>query len=151
MDLITKNLILLDQDVSDKQSLLTLFGTALKSEERINDFDLFLQDVMDREALASTAIGDSIALPHAISSTVSHATLVFIRLSDEIKWNSEDKIRYVFGIAVPKENKDNQHLKILSSLARQLLHDEFKNSVLHANNVDECYELLSNIKSTSQD
>ncbi|MGX8852298.1 PTS sugar transporter subunit IIA [Amedibacillus sp. YH-ame10] len=146
MELITENLIVLDQNVEDKTSLLAAFATILEKEKRINNKLLFMEDVMEREQIASTAIGDGIAIPHAISTAVTNASLVFIRLHNEILWNNEDRVKYIFGIAIPSENKDNQHLKILSSLARHLLDEKFKKNLLDAQTQEKCVQLLDELQ-----
>lgn len=90
-------------------------------------------------------MSDEIAIPHALSLQVIDSSLVFIRLNDSIVWAENDKVRYVFGIAVPKENRNNQHLKIISSLARNLLDDQFKEKLLSSTNAEECFKILNGV------
>ncbi len=56
-------------------------------------------------------------------------------------WNN-DEVRMVFGIAVPKDNKNNEHLKILSKLARKLMDESFRNELLKENNKKICAGML---------
>lgn len=149
MELITEKLILLDENVKDKTTLMNTLVQVLLKENRISDELVFMKDVLEREKIASTAIGDNIAIPHAISTSVKTASLVFLRLNHEIAWNHEDKVKYIFGIAVPFENKDNQHLRILSSLARKMLDDDFKNRILYTSSQEECVTLLKELETAS--
>jgi PTS system, fructose subfamily, IIA component len=145
MGLISENQIKLDCCVHSKDELIDLFIQLLDDAKKIKDKRQFKKDVYEREKIANTAIGDEIAIPHALSTQVIDSSLVFIRLKDSIDWTDGDKVKYVFGIAVPKENKDNQHLKILSTLARNLLNEEFKGKLLLSSSKTECYCILNGI------
>jgi len=126
MNIINENLIELDVSMESKDDVIKTIARLLAMDGRINNEDVYIADVYERESIVPTSIGNLIAIPHALSNAVNTASLVFIRLSHEIQWNDTDQAKYVFGIAVPKENRDNQHLKILSQVARKMLDDDFK-------------------------
>lgn len=145
MDLITENLISLDQNLSNKEEIIHSMVELLNKDHRLCNETLFIKDLYEREQIVSTAIGDTIAIPHAISCGVQYASLVFIKLNSAVLWNTEDYVKYVFGIAVPKENPNNQHLKILSSLARKMLDENFKQEIFNAHSAIACLTLLSEL------
>ena len=68
-----------------------------------------------------------------------------MRLKNEISWNTDDKVKYIFCITVPKENRDNEHLQILSLIARNMLDDSFRNLLFYSNGEVEIYEKIVNI------
>ena len=115
------------------------------NQKKNQDKNLLKEEIYKREDIANTAIGNGIAIPHALSSEVKEAGLIFIRLKNPINWSYDDKVKYIFGIAVPKENKNNQHLKILSTLARNLMNENFKNELLKSKSTEECYKILNEI------
>lgn len=145
MSLISENQIILDYSVQNKEELIDLFADVLDQAGKINDRDGFKADVYEREELANTAMGNEIAIPHALSGQVKDSSLVFIRLKDRIEWAEQDEVRYIFGIAVPRENPNNQHLKILSQLARKLMDDNFKNKLFSSTTKADCMKILGEI------
>jgi PTS system fructose-specific IIA component len=48
-------------------------------------------------------------------------------------------------IAVPEANVGNEHLQILVSLSRKLIHEDFRNSLLAAQNLEQVHEVLKTL------
>jgi fructose-specific phosphotransferase system IIA component len=134
---------LLDIDLKSKEEVLNNIAFLLEKDNRLNSTELFIKDVYLREEELSTSMGLNMAIPHAKSEGVKATSLVFIRLKNEITWNEEDKVKYIFGIAVPKDNEDNIHLKILSNLARKLINKEYVEYLAEIEDKQKCVELLS--------
>jgi fructose PTS system EIIA component len=143
LELINEQLILLDIDLKSKEEVLNNIAFLLEKDNRLNSRELFIRDVYLREEELSTSMGLNMAIPHAKSEGVKGTSLVFLRLKNEISWNEEDKVKYIFGIAVPKENEDNIHLKILSNLARKLINKEYVEYLAEIEDKQKCVELLS--------
>ena len=120
MKLINENLILLDMNLQSKDDIISCIADTLENNQRLCDKQQYIDDVYSREDEISTAMGSSIAIPHALSLGVRHTSLVFLRLQNPIQWD-DDQVQMVFGIAVRKENSGNEHLRILSNLARKLM------------------------------
>ena len=49
----------------------------------------------------------------------------------------------MFLIAVP-ENSSNEHLQILSQIARKLMHEENRQAILRAQSPEELYQVFEN-------
>ena len=60
----------------------------------------FLEDVLHRESIAPTAIGNGVAIPHGSSDYVKHFSMCLIRLKKHIVWADEDKVDLVFVLAL---------------------------------------------------
>lgn len=129
-NIITESLIVLDVELADKASVITAIASLLYADSRLKDPERYIKDVYDREEIIPTGIGDLIAIPHARSAAVSISSLVYIRLKSAIQWSDEEEAKYIFGIAVPEDNVDNIHLQILSSVAKKLLDDEIKYTII---------------------
>lgn len=125
-EIITEPLVALDIELADKAAVIEQIANLLTAEARLTDRELYIQDVYAREEVVPTGIGDLIAIPHARSAGVGASSLVYLRLKSAIRWNEQEEARYVFGIAVPADNVDNLHLKILSTVAKKLLDDKIK-------------------------
>lgn len=123
-------LVLSDVRADSKNEAIKILINELGEKGYLNDKEQFYSDVLEREATFPTYIGNEIGLPHSQSIGVDKPCIIIGKLENDVVWTEEDeKADLIFLIAVPKENKDNLHLKILSKLARLLMHDDFRNSI----------------------
>jgi fructose-specific phosphotransferase system IIA component len=141
-DIINESLIALDIELTDKAAVIDEIATLLADNSRLVDRETYIKDVYEREEIVPTGIGDLIAIPHARSSGVSRSSLVYLRLSSAIPWNNEEEARFIFGIAVPENNVDNLHLKILSAVAKKLLDDKIKGIIIESTSKQQILESL---------
>lgn len=141
-DIITENLIVLDIELPDKAAVIDEIANLLAADSRLVDRESYIKDVYDREEIVPTGIGDLIAIPHARSTAVSSASLVYMRLISAIRWSDDEDARYIFGIAAPEDNVDNLHLKILSSVAKKLLDDDVKRIIVESTSKQRILEAL---------
>ncbi|MCW5877081.1 MAG: PTS sugar transporter subunit IIA [Anaerolineales bacterium] len=140
--IITENLISLDVPLADKAAVIDAIADILAADGRLADRELYIKDVYAREEMVPTGIGNLIAIPHARSAGVLASALVYVRLAAPIAWSGEEQARYIFGIAVPEDNADNLHLKILSSVAKKLLDDKIRHLIEEAQSKQEILEAL---------
>ncbi len=142
--MINKNLIIVDQSVSDKAEALAYMIDAAKNEGVIGDTQLFLDAVMERENMESTALGFSIAIPHGKSDTVEEPFVIFMRTKEKIVWNDgEEAIDLIFLMGLPKEGSEREHLVFLSSISRKLVDEDFRHNLNTMHSKEDVYELLS--------
>ena len=141
-DIITESLIALEIELPDKAAVIDTIADLLLSNARLVDRELYIKDVYEREGMVPTGIGDLIAIPHARSASVSSSSLVYLRLSSPIQWSEEEEARFIFGIAVPEDNVDNLHLKILSTVAKKLLDDKIKEIITESTSKQQILESL---------
>ena len=142
MELINDSLIALDIDLSSKLAVIEKIARLLKSSNRLINQQQYVMDVLDREKIITTCLGDGIVIPHAKSESVKVASLVYIRLKNSVSWSGTDQASYIVGIAVPADNVNNQHLMILSSVARKLLDDTIKNKLFKSTSKGEILAAL---------
>lgn len=142
-DLITKELIVLDLDVNSKEEAINELAKVIEKQGRLINFDGFVKQVFKREEDFPTAIGFSVSIPHGKCDSVNCAALAFARLKNEIQWSEEEKVGYVFLIAVPEAEAGNTHLQILAQISRKLMRDEFREQLKNATEIDELLKLLS--------
>ena len=69
--------------------------------------------------------------------------IAFARLENEIEWDEDEKVKYVFMIAVSEENATNEHLEILIKLSKSILDDEFREKLGKTNSESEVLEILT--------
>lgn len=141
MSLINEQLIEINSQLDCKEDVIKRVADLMLSEKRINNLEGFIQDIYNRENEMSTSMGLGIAIPHSQSYYVKKPTLVFIKLKNEIQWDN-DRVKLIFGIAVPYNHQYDIHLKILSCLARKLMNLEFRNLLFQIQNVKEACSIL---------
>lgn len=141
--LMTKDLVLFDMKCTGREDCIRQMAEALQAAGRVTDLGRYMEAVMERERLGVTGIGMQVAIPHGKSSAVNTASLVFARCRDGVDFRVADGslAHLVFLIAVP-DTADDLHLKMLSQLARSLMHDGFREDLLRAETKSEVLELL---------
>ena len=144
-DLLDKRSISLDAVCASKSDALDQAVALMVKSGKINDEEAYRKQVYLREEESTTGIGEGIAIPHGKTEAVNKPFIAFVQLKDEFFWNEDDaeKIKLIFMIGVPKENKGNIHLKFISQLSKRLLDDTFIDQLIKAENEDEVYEILS--------
>jgi len=145
-ELIDLPLIQLNMKAKSKDHVIRELCKILKSENRISDLNLFIDDVFEREALGSTGIGFQIAIPHTKSKYVTKPSLVFARTEHSVDFESLDNepARLFFLIAMPVEGT-HSHLRVLALLSRNLIHEEFRDQLLEAKTAKEALSILKTI------
>lgn len=139
--LITKNMILLNLDVNTKEEVIINMAKVLEGEGRLNNFDEFINKLNEREEEFETVIGEGFAIPHGKNNAVRDTSVVFAKLKNEIKWSTEEKVRYVFMIAIA-EKSNNEYLRIIAQLSRKIMREEFRENIKKATDIEETYKLL---------
>lgn len=139
--LISKDIILFNLDATSKEDIIYHMSNAMEADGRLLNKDGYIKDVLTRESTSSTAIGFSVATPHAKSTHVKFPSLAFARLKTPILWDDEE-VEIIFQIGVPSPGQGDRHLEILSKLFRNLVHQEFLHTLLHAQNEEEILNLL---------
>ncbi|MGW6055232.1 PTS fructose transporter subunit IIABC [Streptomyces sp. NPDC055189] len=126
-EMITAELVDLeiDRSAGTKEAAARALAERMVALGRVTDLDGFLADVAAREAQMPTGLDGGIGIPHCRSTHVTEPTLAFGRSADGIDFGAPDgPADLIFLIAAPA-GADDAHLTILSSLARQLMDEEF--------------------------
>jgi fructose PTS system EIIA component len=141
-DLITIDLVDLDLTAEDRHEATRDLAERLKEAGRITDLDGFLADVRAREAQMPTGIEGGIGIPHARSAFVTEPTLGFGRSTAGVDFGADDgPAHLIFLIAAP-EGGGSDHMTILASLARRLVHASFRDALLAATDPQAVVDLI---------
>lgn len=128
-ELITAELVDLDLSAETKSEAARSLAGRMVSAGRVTDLDGFLADVAAREAQMPTGLDGGIGIPHCRSEHVAAPTLAFGRSRRGIDFGAADgPADLVFLIAAPA-GADDDHLTILSSLARRLMDPGFTDAL----------------------
>lgn len=87
----------------------------------INDVQVVMQPLLEREKLATTAIGEGVALPHCRTAMVKRTVVCAGICRTPIEWKSPDKkpVDLIFLIITP-ETDPEQHLAVLKIISKAL-------------------------------
>lgn len=96
-----ENIYLVKQNMTKKQ-LLNMLIKNLESKAIVNKD--FMQKVDEREQMYSTAIGGKIAIPHSLGYATKKSKVSFARLSKAIKWDEKNEVKYVFLLAISRDD-----------------------------------------------
>jgi fructose PTS system EIIA component len=131
-DLITVDLVDLDLAATDRRDAVRSLAERLAEHGRITDIDTFLADVETREQQMATGLEGGIGIPHCRSAAVTTPSLAFGRSAPGVDFGAQDgPARLIFLIAAP-EHADTAHMTVLAALARRLVRQEFKDTLLGA-------------------
>lgn len=143
--------IKLNLKATNKDEVINQLVDVLWDAGKLNDKDLYKEEILKRESLSSTGIGERIAIPHAKTSAVKNATLALGIYKDGVDYDSLDgePVNIVFMIAAP-EGANNEHLETLSRLSVLLMNPEFKNGLLNAKTPEEVISLLDKFEENDE-
>ena len=141
--LITNRLVLLDADLgADREHAVRALAERVVAEGRATDADALFADAWDRESKTATGMGGGLAIPHCRSAAVTEATLVMARPKPTVDFGAPDgPADLVFFIAAP-DGADQEHLVLLSRLARSLIKPEFVEALRSATDEDQVVSLV---------
>ncbi|WDM22023.1 PTS fructose transporter subunit IIABC [Paenibacillus polymyxa] len=146
-DIVTMDLINLDLEGTTRDAVVDEMIGALERTGAVSSASDFKQAILAREEEGSTGIGMNIAIPHGKSEAVLKPNVVFGIKQGGVDWNSADgsEAKLIFMIAVPRNSKENAHLKVLQMLSRKLMDDHFREALLAVKTKEEAYQLLDQV------
>ena len=137
VDLLKKEAVVLNADVSTKDQMLDLLIDLHSKVGNISDKAEFKKGILKRESEGPTAIADGICIPHSKNNAVKQPGIAAITVPQGVDCEALDgqPSNLFFMIAAPAEGSD-VHLEALSRLSTILMYGEFRNKLLTAENVD---------------
>ncbi|UKA63063.1 fructose-specific PTS transporter subunit EIIC [Arthrobacter sp. FW306-04-A] len=124
--LITPQLVSLDQNLGDSPAdVIRFLAGKVAAAGRASEVEGLFADAFAREQKTATGVPGGIAIPHCRSVAVTEPALAMARLSQKVDFGAKDgPADIIFFIAAP-EGADQEHLKLLSKLARSLIKKDF--------------------------
>jgi PTS system nitrogen regulatory IIA component len=97
----------------------------LKNAGKIMDTKTVFHDIMSREKLMSTGIGDGIAIPHGKTAGMDEVLCAFGTKPDGVDFKSIDgQPADIFFLIVSPEDEPNIHLNFLAAVSHILQSEE---------------------------
>ncbi len=156
-EILSEKNIQLNSDANTKEQVLKVMADMLFQSGKVENADIFLHDVWEREKMGFTGAGNKIAIPHGISAQVKKVAISIVRTKRDIFWESEREIipkeakqvRFIVLFAVPQEPPKDGEIKYLESLkavCRKLADNQATEELLKAQEAVQIIEILNNDK-----
>lgn len=136
---------LLDVSATSLEDLVPKVVEHLVSREQLREEDRqpVIEAMLERERVASTAIGNSVAVPHCYLDSLQEPRIVFVRLKHAINLGALDgtPTRYFFLLLGPTR-RAAEHLDRLAAIARLMSDNEFRFELGWAKKVEDLERAL---------
>jgi len=134
--------VLLDVPV---ESAIQLFDLVARYIERNNGVsaERIRTELIKREQLGSTGLGQGVAIPHARVDGLRSAIALFVRAQYPFTFNAPDRkpVREFIVLVLPKED-DRAHLELLADAARCFSDRAFRQASRDALTPNEIHHLM---------
>lgn len=100
--------------------------------------------LLERESLASTGLGQGVAVPHGRIEGLKTPTAALIRMAEPIAFDSPDDIPVdlMIVLLIP-DNVTQKHLEILSEIAEMFSDTEFKTALSQEKNPEIVHNMIT--------
>ncbi|HEX9880485.1 MAG TPA: PTS sugar transporter subunit IIA [Candidatus Binatia bacterium] len=142
-DLLEVDRIILELKGRTKQAVLEELAELATFHCRLGDPQEVLGIILARERIASTAIGDGVAIPHCKMAGVEGVLAVFGRSTRGVEFQSPDgeRAHLIFCLIAP-EDAASDHLKALARISRLLKNARLRKMLLASKTEQEIFSLL---------
>lgn len=141
MSVFSAELVDLELEVSDKVQAVTRLAELVVKSGRGTDVSAIVSDVLARDEIGTPQV-EGVAIPHARTSGVHTACVAVGRTATGVVFDPEEgPADTIFMILVPDSASD-EHIVILSGLARRLMDPDFTAFLRNAATAEELAHVL---------
>ncbi len=145
-NVLSHDCIVLTSNSQTKKEVIEELTDLLIAQNRVEDKNVFLRDVYEREELGSTGFENGIAIPHGKSAAVTKTSIAVARVKSPIEWDSldEEPVDLIFLFAVASEDQSDNHVKLLATVSMVLCDDDKVASLKTCTDPEQFKFLISN-------
>jgi fructose-specific phosphotransferase system IIA component len=143
-ELTNPSLVSVSLAATERRAAIEELAKLLEADERVTDVSAYVDAVWAREEeTGGTGMESGIAIPHAKSPAVLRPSVAFGRSDVGVDFGAEDgsAADLIFLIAAP-EGADDLHVRVLSRLARRLIHEGFRTALREAGSPEAVYDVI---------
>lgn len=149
IDILNTDIIDLEVQGTTKDEVLHYMANVLLKNGYINDVDVFVKDIYEREAEGPTGMGSHLSIPHGKSNAVLRNGIMIGKTVNPIRWESsmsddgyqDTHLIFLFCVSADKEFARN-HMMLLSELAGKLGNDVRVTKLSQAQSKEEILNLI---------
>lgn len=147
VDLLKPEAIQLHQSIANKSEAIERLIDLHVAVGNVGDKTAFREEILKREELGSTAVGEGIAIPHAKSETVASPGLAAMTVPDGVDYGAPDgkPSDILFMIAAPLDG--DLHLEVLSRLMTLLMDENLRTMLKDAQTPEQFLAAIDQMES----
>ena len=144
VDLIKRDMVVPALQATDKRGILEELANYMGGRHPRIDRATLSRVLIEREQLASTAIGEGVAIPHGKLGAVGEIIACLGRAPGGVDFDSMDgQPTYLFFVLVAPESSTGAHLKALARISRVFKDPEFRRRLLAAPDAESMYTVVA--------
>lgn len=142
-DLLKSDLMIFNLSANDKKSAIEEIADKFYEKGYVNSREDFKNGLIKREEEGSTALGESVAIPHTKNETVKEPAVLFARKVGGLDYQALDgePTEIFFAIGAPA-GANNLHVETLAELSKMLMKDGFINDLKKCESADDVYGVI---------
>nr|WP_318384996.1 PTS 2-O-a-mannosyl-D-glycerate transporter subunit IIABC [uncultured Enterobacter sp.] len=130
---------------TSRDDAIRALAQRLEGLGKLNNSDVFLSEVFERESLGPTALGEGLAVPHGKTDAVNEAAFAVATLREPLLWEGIDgpeAVELIFLLAIPQAQAGTTHMQLLTGLTCLLADDAVRAQVMAAQSPGELLAIL---------
>jgi nitrogen PTS system EIIA component len=144
VDLIRRDMVLPDLAADTKHGVIRELATHLAERQGKLKVEDLSRVLIDREELASTAIGEGVAVPHGKMRAVEGIVACLGRSRRGVDFGAMDgQPTHLFFVMVAPESSTGAHLKALARISRVFKDSTFRRRLLEASDAQSMYDIMA--------
>ncbi len=142
-NIIAHNAVVANLKTNSKKQLIQEMSEKIALIVEVDEHVIF-ENIMDRERLGSTGVGNGVAIPHAQIKSISKISGMFAKLDKPVDYESIDEqpVDIAFMLLAP-DGAGADHLKALSKISRLLRDPEYLTKLRDCQDDEALYSLLT--------
>ncbi|EOC1345353.1 PTS 2-O-a-mannosyl-D-glycerate transporter subunit IIABC [Cronobacter turicensis] len=128
-------LIQIHAPFTTRDEAIAILAGRLEAQGKLYDKSAFIDEVLRRDALGPTALGEGLAVPHGKCAAVREAAFAVATLRDPIAWQGvegDEPVRLIFLLAIPAAQSGTTHIQLLTELTTLLVDDAVREAAINA-------------------
>lgn len=143
-DFLISKAVTINLEAKDKESVLKELLNMLSKAGAIKSVDKLFRVLMDREALGSTGIGQSVGIPHGKTDGVNKLVAAFGISKSGVDFDSLDgEPTHIFFLLIAPEHSAGPHLKALARISRLLKDKSLRDKLMKAKGSKELINIIT--------
>ena len=132
-----------DLKAEDKMGAIKEIAKNFYEKGYVKSEEDFKKGLVDREAQGSTALGESVAIPHTKNSTVKEPAVMFAKKIGGLDYDALDgePTEIFFAIGAPA-GENNLHVETLAELSKMIMKEGFIGALKKATSPDDVYKII---------
>jgi PTS system mannitol-specific IIA component len=141
-EILSQENIVLGATLSNQEEAIRRAGELLVGNGYVED--RYIDSMFEREESVSTYMGNAVAIPHGTSDSkqwVSQSGLSIITVPEGVDYGDGNVAKLIVGIA----GKGDEHLEILSNIARVVSDEENVTKIVHTDSKEELMAFFEDV------